>query len=321
MREASQHDIGGYYHRDYAASLSEFGSPRFLGGSRAWVLERPVPGLPYRDASACYPLFCCYDWSKLSGDIDALPPDLLSLSMVTDPFGCFDPDALGKCFDRFLPFKVHYVADLTKPLETFVSKHHRYYARKALARMQVEVTDTPAAYVSEWTGLYGNLAKRHHLSSISTFSRQAFAAQLAVPGMIMMRAIHEGETSGAHLWALHDGVVHSHLTAFSDRGYGLMASYALHWAALEYFRGKVAWLNLGGPAGLNPGRQDGLAQFKRGWASDTRNVYFCGRILNKNGYGEAIARRGVRGSNFFPEYRDPSIRPETLELATARCSR
>jgi hypothetical protein len=59
----------GYMHPNYAHSLREFGEPRELPGSGGWILERIIPGTPYRDAMGCYPLFACNDWSKLANDL------------------------------------------------------------------------------------------------------------------------------------------------------------------------------------------------------------------------------------------------------------
>jgi hypothetical protein len=297
----------GYFHPTYAASLNEFGRPRHLRRTGAWVLERPLEGLPYRDAMGCYPLFSCGDWSKLEDDLEDLEADLVSISLVADPFGSYDPKELRRLFHRFLLFKVHFVADLSRRPEQFVSRHHRYYSRWALRRLKVEAHLAPGRFLDEWVSLYSNLIQRHNLKGIAAFSRHAFAAQLSVPGMILLRATCGQETVGAHLWCLQDGVAQSHLSAFSDRGYETMASYALYWTALEFFRDKAKWLNFGGAAGVDPDERDGLANFKRGWASETRNAYFCGRILNPDSYAKAAAQRGVLSSSYFPEYRDGQI--------------
>ena len=80
--------MNGYAHPAYAHSLAEFGSPRPLPRSGGWLLERPIPGSPYRDAMGCYPLFAAQDWSRLYSDLDEISggihvhqlgiPDLLS---------------------------------------------------------------------------------------------------------------------------------------------------------------------------------------------------------------------------------------------------
>jgi hypothetical protein len=64
--------LTGYSHPLYAASLEEFGIPRYLTGCQGWILERQIPDTLYRDAIGPYPLFFCEDWGNLIGDFEAL---------------------------------------------------------------------------------------------------------------------------------------------------------------------------------------------------------------------------------------------------------
>jgi hypothetical protein len=291
----------GYQHARYAASLSEFGAPRYLAKSGGWVLVRQISGTQYNDAMGCYPLFACDDWSKLSLDFDVLRNECVALSLVADPFGCYHVSDLRRCFtDRFFPFKEHFVVDLRSPLRGSVSKHHSYYAKRALRSLVIDRSDTPAQFLDVWTELYQCLIIRHRLTGVRAFSRQAFADQLSVPGIVMLRAIHNGETVSAHLWYIHQEVVHSHLAASSERGYELMASYALYWYALETFASSARWLNLGAGSGRE---SDPLTRFKRGWATSTRSAFFCGRIFDRKKYNDVLLARQVAPSNYFPAYR------------------
>ncbi len=77
----------GYRHPLYAASLAEHGTPRRLPASDGWILERDIPGFTGRDAMGCYPLFCCGRWDRLADDLRELGDGLVSLTLVTDPFG------------------------------------------------------------------------------------------------------------------------------------------------------------------------------------------------------------------------------------------
>lgn len=295
---------GGYNHPDYAASLAEFGTPRLLPRSGGWVLERPVGGVPARDAMGCYPLFTCLDWSGLAADLAELADDLVCISLVADPFGDHRVDELRGWFtDRFLPFKQHYVAELSRRPQEIVSSHHRYYSRRALAQVEVERCDRPLQFLDEWADLYGQLVKRRGLTGIRAFSRRAFELQLAVPGMVMLRARQGGRTVSAHLWCLQGPIGYSHLAATDPLGYRLMAPYALHWFALETFSGEVRWLDFAGAAGLDPQGADGLARFKKGWSTDTRTAYFCGRIFDQRLYDEALAGQRPSARDYFPAYR------------------
>jgi hypothetical protein len=61
-----------YAHRDYAFSLSEFGTPRLLPRSEGWLLEREIAGASASDLVGPYPLFSCSDWSGLQRDLEEL---------------------------------------------------------------------------------------------------------------------------------------------------------------------------------------------------------------------------------------------------------
>ncbi len=252
----------------------------------------------------CYPIFACRDWSHLESDLAAVEDGLVSVSMVADPFGNYDQELLERCFpDRLVAFKQHFVADLSRGAAQIVSKHHRYYAQRAAAQVQVEQCSRPEEFLDEWIALYDNLISRHQLTGIKAFSRKAFAEQLQLPGMVMLRAAHEGQTVGAHLWFLEGEVGQSHLAAVSERGYELMASYAIYWFALETFAKQVRWLNFGAGAGLGSDSSDGLSRFKSGWSTEKRTAWFCGRIFNHERYAEIANAKGVAETRYFPAYR------------------
>jgi hypothetical protein len=316
----------GYAHPAYARALAEFGRPIALDASRGWLLERPIPGTEERDAIGPYPLFACGDWPALRADLDSLAGRLVSVTLVTDPFGAYDEALLKSIFDVVRRFKKHFVVDLAESDRAVASKHHRYYARRALRELRVEVSTKPEAHVEEWTRLYSGLIARHGIEGIRSFSAAAFDAQMRVPGVVLFRALHGETVVGEHLWyapsrpegsiCLEDsegnsgGVAYSHLAATTESGYSLGAAYALHWAALEHFRGRLRWLDLGGGAGIGEAQaRDGLTEFKAGWATGSRLAYLCGRILSPERYGSltrAATGRLAAGRNsvdYFPAYR------------------
>lgn len=295
----------GYSHFSYAEALAEFGHPRHLPKSEASILERPIPGTTYLDAMGCYPLFACRDWSQLKTDLDAIGDDLVCLSLVTDPFGEYDMDYLRECFpDVATIFKQHFVIDLSRSPETFVHSHHRRNARRALAEMHVEKCDNAQDFLEEWTTLYRALVARHGIKGILTFSRESFARQLAVPGMVAFRAVREDETLGMLLWYEQENRAYYHLGAYSAAGYDLRASFALFSYSTEYFAGqRLEWLSLGAGAGSGPEANSGLSRFKQGWSTGTRPVYFCGRIFNRVRYEEIVATQKAAPTSYFPAYR------------------
>lgn len=297
--------LTGYMHPLYAESLGEFGKPRELPQCGAWILERQIPGLSYRDAMGCYPLFACQDWSQLHADLKNLRKELVSLSLVTDPFGDYDVTYLRRCFrDVVIPFKQHFVVDLSRPMNTFVSKHHSRYAQKALGNVSIERCDDPQQFLNEWVDLYANLVATRNITGIPAFSKTTFARQLSVPGIVAFQAVREERTVGMLLWYIQEGVGYYHLGAHSPVGYDLRASFALFWFAIEYFAANgLRWLNLGAGAGVGGDGTDGLSRFKRGWSTGTRTAYFCGRIFDRAMYSEIVKAKGISATDYFPAYR------------------
>ena len=298
--------MNGYSHPGYAAALAEFGNPRALPRSEGWILERPILDTPYRDAMGCYPLFACRDWSQLDLDLEELRSELITLTIVADPFGNHDPARLGKCFPTLVtPFKEHLVTELSRSPESFVTTQHRRKAQKALERLDIERAEDATSFVDRWIELYANLIQRHGIRGLTAFSPDSFRAQLSVPGISLFRAISDSETVGMTLWYTDREVAYYHLGAYSDLGYELEASFALFWHVLEYFsRQGLQWLDLGAGTGLSAkDSTDGLTRFKRGWATGTRTAYLCGRIFDEAKYEQVMKDRDARVSDYFPPYR------------------
>ena len=309
MTESLPMSVTGYLHQTYAESLAEFGKPRLLPRCQGWILERQIPGFDYRDAMGCYPLFTCLDWSRFDQDLDDVGADLVTLSVVTDPFGDYDSTYLQRSFmDVVIPYKEHFIADLTCPVNTFVSTHHRRCARKALRYVSVERCQDPLQFLTEWGDLYSAFLKTRDIKGPAAFSRLALARQLTVPGLIMFRAIHGQSIVGIHLWYVTGKVAYAHLAGYSDLGYQLGASYALFWFAIDYFTtNQMRWLHLGGPAGAQGDRSNGLTAFKRGWATGTRTAYLCGRIFNRERYFQIVKHNNLPPTAYFPAYRNGHV--------------
>jgi lipid II:glycine glycyltransferase (peptidoglycan interpeptide bridge formation enzyme) len=252
----------------------------------------------------CYPLFTCRDWSLLAADLEKLRGDLVSLSLVADPFGDYEVTQLQRCFDVVTPYKPHFIVDLARPPESAFSRHHRRAVRKALPLVDVKVCADPPEILDEWTRLYANVVERHRVTGIRAFSRDAFAKQLRIPGTVVLSAAWHGQVVAADWYCVQGEVAYAHLSACDPGGYATGAAYALLWQAIEYFQGRVRWLDLGGGAGLPSGEsRDGLTRFKRGWSTGTRMAYFCGRVLDPDRYHRTVKERGVGITDYFPAYR------------------
>lgn len=297
--------MSGYLHPDYAESLSEHGTPRLLAQSGGWILERHIPNSRHFDAMGCYPLFACQDWSQLQADLKTVEDHLVSIALVTDPFGEYDPGYLQDCFpDVSVPFKEHFVVDLSRAPDTFVHSHHRRNVHKALRKLRVMESVNPIDSLQEWTDLYATLVARHNIRGIAAFSKEAFAKQLRVPGIVAFAALHNDVTVGMLLWYGQEDRAYYHLGAYSPRGYELGASFALFDYSIRYFAEQgVAWLNLGSGAGVDGSEDQGLSLFKQRWSTGVRTAYFCGRILNPDRYREICESSGLLPTQYFPAYR------------------
>ncbi len=304
--EQTRMAIAGYRHPQYASSLREFGEPLFLPNSRGWILKQSIAETDYADARGCYPLFSCPDWQGLAEDIRALDrKGIVSLTLVTDPFTTLSFESLKKIFsDHYVPFKEHYLVDFLRQPRDIVSSHHRYYARRALRRYQVEKLIDARPYLETWQKLYSALIKRHQISGIQAFSESAFEKQLAMPGSVVFRAYDTNETTGMHIWFATGNRAYHHLSAYSAGGYKNRVSYAMMWEAMHYFyKQGYQWLDLGAGAGLNH-KKDGLTVFKEGWSNARRPAYLCGKIFDHGAYTALQKQTNSTASKYFPAYRD-----------------
>jgi len=72
---------------------------------------------------------------------------------------------------------------------------------------------------------------------------------------------------------------------------------------VQYFSGRVRWVDLAGTSGISTRGGDCLAAFKSGWSTGTMPAYLCERILQPETY-EALARRAPHSrARYFPAYR------------------
>jgi hypothetical protein len=295
----------GYGHRAYVDSFATLGSPVKLRASGGWLLKRAIPASTYCDGMSCYPIFSCADWSALADDLRGLSQSVVSVTLVTDPFGNYDPASLKECFgDLVIAFKNHFVTDLTCAPVSFISSHHRRNAQNALKKLEIEQCIQPLSVLDDWIGLYGTLIQRHQVKGIAVFSRASFEQQFKVPGLVALRAVSGQDTVGMLLWYVQGEVAYYHLGAYSNEGYKMGASFALFSRAIEIFANSgIRWLDLGASAGLDGTAVDGLSRFKKGWSTGTRTAYLCGTIFDRVRYEELKAARGITYTHYFPAYR------------------
>jgi len=299
----------GYGDPAYAASLNEFGTPRELPHSGAWILEREVPRSEALDATGCYPLFSCRSWSGVSADIDTLRGHLLSLVIVTDPFAPEAPEALAAAgADVLRPFKDHQIIDLTLPMDRIGQRSRRRSAARALRRLEVAVNTPTPTLAAQWVELYARLVTRYQIRGISAFSPASLMAQLEVPGAALLTASRDDTLLAAQVCLPQGDAVHCHLAASTDEGYEAGAPAALDLLAIEHYRDSHHWLDLGGGAGIEPDPTDGLSRYKASWATEARPTWLAGFILDAEGYAATVDASGSGSSTYFPAYRAGEFR-------------
>jgi hypothetical protein len=303
-KEPGMEMLSGYHHPYYASSLAEFGEPLELKKSGGWILKRQIPASTFYDGIGCYPLFTCNNWQLLHLDIADLQDDLISMTIVTDPFANVEPSVLEKCFDIVNPFKNHYVMDLNQSWENNVHRCHKQKIQKALDDMIFEISHDPLSYLDEWTRLYETLIQRHKISGVKAFSKECFRKQLMIPGMVLILGKLHGEVVGANLILMRNDVAYDHLAAYSSVGYQYKAAYGIFWTTFKYLSEQgIRYCDIGAGAGLESDSRDGLDQFKRGWTKNRRIVYLCGRINNSAVYNELCQKRTIPYTKYFPAYR------------------
>lgn len=300
----SARDHAGYMSDAYADVFREFGVPRALANSGGNILLRQIPGTDMYDAMGCYPIFSCMNWEGLDEDIrDLTSSGVVCISLVTDPFADVCNIYLEQIFDTVIPFKTHYISDLTRPLEEIVSKNRLRTAIKAQNDIKIEIVATPDDYIEDWLILQGELASRHGLKGMKVLSRSAIERLIHVPGAVMLRASFRDVTVGMHIEFVQNDVVYGHLAAYSAKGREIGVSGALHVWEIEYFRDKKRWIDWGGASGVVPGAADTLTSFKQNFSNAQRMTFFCAKVLDRRAYDVLAAAAGAEDTRYFPAYR------------------
>ncbi len=284
----------------YARAFEEVAEPLWVAAWGAYVLARELPGGGGRDALGMYPLAPFAPDADLAGGLRWLKDQgLVSIGLVPDPASAPAPEQLQAAFDLCVPFKTHLLVDFRR--EVRFSKHHRAEVRRALKTVSVE-TVALADHLDAWSRLYDTLIERHEIGGLSAFSRPAFERMAQVEGLTTVAAFADGEIVSMHLWVTDPvtRVAYSLLAATSAEGYRRSAAYAVEDASIRLLSGLNA-VNLGAGAGLQA-EQDGLTFFKRGFANDEAQAWFCAAILDEARYA-ALSGGTTAPAIPFPAYR------------------
>jgi hypothetical protein len=288
----------------YARTLDHIGDPLPLVHSGGWALKRNIAGTNLFDAVGSYPLLCCQRWSGLLDDVQELRArGFVSFTAVVDPFCPTGEEFLRACFpDKIVRFKKHYIADLGDNIDRNLSPHHKRSLRASLKTTQVEEVTAAWDYANEWIALYEELCDHRGITGgFALFSRSALAAQLALPGALVLRGFNENGVTAMQIW-LHNGDhAYFHLGASNRSGYHDKAAFALTWHALHKLKEKGVHLaDLGGTSGEEDSDKGGLALFKAGWSTHSLPAWLAGAVLAPERYSTLSA--GING-DYFPLYR------------------
>jgi len=295
-----------YFGYQYANSLNDYGIPLFLPKSEGWILKRKILNSEYFDGMGLYPFFGCNDWLNLEQDFQNLSEEIICLSLVTDPFGKYQKEELLEIFSAVcFPYKEHFVIDLNTDFRKKISQNHLRNIQKSEKKMTVEKIEYQPEIVNDWSEMYENLINRHKIRGLLTFSKKIFKQQLQLENTVIFRAIKEEKIIGMLIFVTDRKVAYYHLGAYSDQGYELGASFALFSQALNYFSNQgFDFIGLGAGAGSENDGNDGLTRFKKGWATGTKTVYFCGKIFNQKIYEKLRALKPeYEKTKYFPAYR------------------
>lgn len=295
-----------YSSAPYVASWSSFGRPVLLPRSGAGFLLRDVPGTSWHDLLGVHPRVQVGDVASLQADL-ASPPDGVEPVTAVWVFDAFtDPEQVEACFGTASvcrPFKTHHLVDLSGPIEEAVGRHHRYYGRKASRDLDIQVLtgDEARAFASEFWSMYEVLTERHGLRGMAAMSAEVVAAQLALPGAVLVVARADDRPVGATIWLVDGERIYNHLHAMHPDGYRTRAAYGLYWQALHHARERgVVVADLGAGAGADDDPEDGLAVYKAGWATHQRQAWLVGVVLREDVNDELS---GGVDTTWFPAYR------------------
>jgi len=291
--------IHPYASAAYARVFEGVAEPLWVEAWGAHVLTREIAGGGH-DALGVYPLAPFGLGADLKAGLAWLQGQgLVSVGLVPDPATAPPLAELQDSFGLCAPFKTHLLVDYGR--EVRFSRHHRAEVKKALRQVTVEVVPL-AGRLDAWCALYDTLIDRHEIGGLSAFSRGAFERMAQVEDLTAVAAFAEGEIVSMHLW-LTDPVAktgYSLLAASSSEGYRRSAAYAVYDHSIRLFS-DLTCLNLGGGAGLQA-EDDGLSFFKRGFANDEIQAWFCGAILDEARYA-ALSGGATTPATPFPAYR------------------
>ncbi|MEO5719018.1 MAG: GNAT family N-acetyltransferase [Chthoniobacterales bacterium] len=283
----------------YAAAFG-YGSIDVVEWQTALLL-RTIRLTKWSDALGCYPLTVFGPSPDLNGGLERLrAAGLVSVALVPDPLTSPSPEILAGAFEVCRPFKTHFLIDREVGPVQF-TKNHRWSVRKGSQHCSFEEIDL-RQHLELWQQLYQHTVARHGVTGIQDFTPSYFQELAEMPAVTALAARYQGRIVAIILWVRSGEIVYAHLEGGSPEALQTHATYGLIAAANEHFADSRI-IHLGGAAGLEAERGDGLAHFKRGFANREVTAYFCGSRLHADRY--AALTEDQPQTSFFPAYRQP----------------
>lgn len=201
-----------------------------------------------------------------------------SVALVTDSLWCPEVSALQDAFDSCRAFREQQLVD--REARVHIRKRHRNRINQA--RRVGEVREIALAdQLDRWLELYGqNVASRQ---IAQPFSAEHFGLLASMPALRTLAVVVDGEIVAITLWIVHADTLYFHDGASSAAGFAVSAAYAAFAHAIEVLADGEGcrYVLLGGSSGLRDDRQDGLSEFKRGFANYSLPNHLCGASLRR----------------------------------------
>lgn len=286
---------------DFARSLPHAGEAVGVPEWDGHVLSRPIPGDDARDAMGPYPIAVLRSDADVVGGLERLRAGgLASVVLVIEDHLRPPLSALEGAFDFVRPFKSHCVYDRRLGPIAYGGQHKTKLKRalRKVERAELRLAD----HLPAWQALYDHLTVRHGLKGLHDFPALHHETLARLPGVRTFGAFVEDRLVSAHVFVTDGGHAISHLTASNDEGYASGAAYAVNDLAISAMA-DCDLINFGGGAGFGDDPDDGLVQFKRGFANSSAPAYLAGGVLDADAYRRLS---GDRTTAFFPAYRAPA---------------
>lgn len=241
------------------------------------LVRRPGGRKGVRSATGVYPFASLDPDCDLEGGLAFLKENRIgTVNLLSDALWSPPVERLKAAFGFCRQLKHTYLLD-REGEDTSFRKRHRNRMNNAVRLCEMRVVGL-AEHMDEWWQIYDGLAERKRVGDSARLSRENFERIVDLPGLVTFAARAQGELVALSMWLRFRDIVYNHFTASTERGYEVFANYACYARAFDYFH-DCRLLCFGPNVGVADSRDDGLAEFKRGFANATWPNYLCSATL------------------------------------------